>query len=149
MTTTPFFFVCVCVHIIHTFFISFILAVDAFGCLNQPTLWISHDGTIDLLLTFTSFLATRSRGPFIEHEYVADLSEGAPFLNSLSEKEFSAALECQPAIPSLVTTWPTVMDVFDRVLAPEFGFEQAYLASRKESMLDPVAEFVHSVFYSL
>ena len=123
--------------------------MDAFGCLNQPTIWKSSDGTIDLLSTFTSFLAQRPRGPFIEHEYVTDLSEGASFLNSLSGDEFSAALECQPATPSLVTNWSTVMEVFDRVLAPEFGFEEAYLAARKESMLDPVAEFVHSVLYSL
>lgn len=123
--------------------------MDAFGCLNQPTIWTSTDGTIDFLSTFNSFLATRPRGPFIEHEYVADLSEGAPFLTSLSEKEFSAALECQPATPSLVTIWSTVTEIFDKVLAPEFGFEEAYLASRRESMLDPVAEFVHSVLYSL
>ncbi|KAG9062102.1 hypothetical protein KI688_006828 [Linnemannia hyalina] len=122
--------------------------VGAFGCLNQPTTWKSADGTIDLLSTFTSFLARRPRGPFIEHEYVADLSEGASFLNSLSREEFSAALESQPATPLLVTNWSTVMEVFDRVLAPEFGFEEAYLAARKESMLDPVAEFVHSVLYS-
>ncbi|KAG0064227.1 hypothetical protein BGZ89_009280 [Linnemannia elongata] len=47
----------------------------------------------------------------------------------------------------MVTNWSTVMEVFDRVLASEFGFGEAYLAARKGSMLDPAAELVHPVLY--
>ncbi|KAF9126415.1 hypothetical protein BGW39_006631 [Mortierella sp. 14UC] len=120
--------------------------VDAFGCLNQSTTWEANG--IDLLETFNSFIANRPSGPFIEHEYVADLSEGSPFLDSLSTAAFSAALSCQPSPPALMSHWPTLMDVLDRTLVPEYGFDEAYLASKKEPMLDPIAEYIHSILYS-
>ncbi|KAG0375651.1 hypothetical protein BGX24_008822 [Mortierella sp. AD032] len=120
--------------------------VDAFGSLNQSTTWEVNG--IHLLETFNSFISNRPPGPFIEHEYVADLSEGSPFLDSLSTQEFSAALSCQPSTPSLASNWPTLIEVLNRVLVSDDGFDDAYLASKKESMLDPIAEYIHSVLYS-
>ncbi|KAF9900484.1 hypothetical protein EC991_007294 [Linnemannia zychae] len=119
---------------------------NAFGCLHQSTTWEVIG--INLLETFNTFISNRPPGPFIEHEYVADVSEGSPFLDSLSSNEFSAAMLCQPSPLSLVDYWPTLVDVLDRVLVPEYRFGEAYLASKKESMLDPIAEYIHSVLYS-
>ncbi|KAF9090309.1 hypothetical protein BGX29_011552 [Mortierella sp. GBA35] len=120
--------------------------VDAFGRLNQPTSWEAEG--IDMLATFNAFIARRSTTQFVEHEYVADLSENSPFLESLSSAEFAVALSCQPTRPSLDDHWPTSSTILDRVLAPNSTYDATYLAAKKESMLDPIAEYIHSVLYS-
>ncbi|KAF8924383.1 hypothetical protein BGZ58_001837 [Dissophora ornata] len=120
--------------------------LGAFAVLNQPTTWV-EDG-IDLLATFHKFRSTNQGAFALARDGVADLSECSSFVKSLTLSEFQAALKVNSTSSTIIQQWPTFDVIASRVLQSDRAFDQVYQASKAESMLDPVAEYIHDILHS-
>ncbi|KAG0300518.1 hypothetical protein BGZ98_009120 [Dissophora globulifera] len=120
--------------------------LEAFARLNQTTSW-KEDG-FDLLATFHKFKSTHQNAFDLARDDVADLSESSTFVKSLTVPEFRAALKVSSTSISIGERWPMFDAVASRVLQPNSNFDEVYKASREESMLEPVAEYLHDIVHS-
>ncbi|KAK3830040.1 MAG: hypothetical protein J3R72DRAFT_260609 [Linnemannia gamsii] len=122
------------------------IKLDLFSRVNQETTW-SKDGH-DILELFRTYQSKNQQIFELARDEIADLSGQSGFAFSLTAEQLGAALvDISPTRPPH-EVWSSLNDVVSRVLNDRHSFDDALAASRAESMLDPVAEYIHGILYS-
>ncbi|KAF9127465.1 hypothetical protein BG015_004536 [Linnemannia schmuckeri] len=127
---------------------SFLQDLDSLAILNQDISWV--EGDINLLELFETFGTIQGQRGLLTlaKDNIADLSDGSPFVLSLTNEEYNAALCSKPTAPSIPEKWPTFQDVIGRVLQAKYSFDEVFDAVKNESMRDPIVEYIHAMCYS-